>query len=645
MVRLSVSDVSLSYGIDVILENISFSIEENDKLGIIGVNGAGKSSLVKIITGEYKMTDGNVYISKDSRVGFLDQYAVGDSERTVFDEMLTVFAPLLELEGRISELEEVMQRDADGNEHLENAKRYSELTEKYAREGGYEFRSKTRGIIKQLGLEKYTDSPVNILSGGQKTTVAMGRLLLVEPELLILDEPTNHLDMASAEWLEEYIRNYRKTVIVVSHDRYFLDSTVNKILEIENTHGKLYNGNYTSYTEQKKKDREVQEHHYNSQQKEIARIEAYIEQQRRWNRERNIIAAESRQKALDRMVKIDKPENLPEKIRFTFNNAPPSGNDVLSVRNMAMSFGEKKLFRDFSLEVKRGDKVFIIGSNGSGKSTFLKILREKFKPENGTFDFGTNTIIGYYDQEYQGLSPENTVLDELWNSFSDMTQTQVRNLLALFLFKGDDIEKKVENLSGGEKARLTLAKLISSKINVLLLDEPTNHLDINSREALENALEGFEGTVIAVSHDRYFIKKYATKIVEMIPASKPFEYNGSYLDFVEYKKRITERNEAKAKDSESKTATSSKEQYLISKEQKALRNKLEKRLAKLEDEIAVTESEISLCDEDMGKYATDYVKLAEIQTRKSELEEKLDKLYIDWEEASSQYEEFTQNAE
>lgn len=643
MIRLSVSDVSLSYGVDTILDKISFSVNETDKLGIIGVNGAGKSSLVKIITGEYKMTEGSVYTARDSRVGFLDQYAVGDSTRTVFDEMLTVFEPLLTLEAEISELENKMRFETNDEEHLKNAHHYSELSEKYARDGGYEFRSKTRGVIKQLGLEKYIDSPVNILSGGQKTTVAMGRLLLVEPEILILDEPTNHLDMNSAEWLEEYIKNYRKTVIIVSHDRYFLDNTVNKILEIENTHGKLYNGNYTEYTEQKKKDREIQQHHYNNQQKEIARIEAYIEQQRRWNRERNIIAAESRQKALDRMVKVDKPENLPDKIRFSFNNAPASGNDVLSVRDLAMSFGEKKLFEDFSLEVKRGDKVFIIGANGSGKSTFLKILREKYPPESGAFTFGTNTIIGYYDQEYQGLTPSNTVLDELWNSFEDMTQTQVRNLLALFLFKGDDIEKRVENLSGGEKARLTLAKLISSKINVLLLDEPTNHLDINSREALENALEGFDGTVIAVSHDRYFIKKYATKIVEMIPGSKPFEYSGAYLDFLEYKKRLGTTEQSKSEPN--RANVSSKEQYMLSKEQKSMRNKLEKRLARLEDEIAQTEKSISESEGEMQKYATDYKKLSELEQARGEQENKLNTLYEEWENASLEYEEFLKSAE
>lgn len=643
MIRLSVSDVSLSYGVDTILDKISFSVNETDKLGIIGVNGAGKSSLVKIITGEYKMTEGSVYTARDSRVGFLDQYAVGDSTRTVFDEMLTVFEPLLALEAEISKLENKMRFETNDEEHLKNAHYYSELSEKYARDGGYEFRSKTRGVIKQLGLEKYIDSPVNILSGGQKTTVAMGRLLLVEPEILILDEPTNHLDMNSAEWLEEYIKNYRKTVVIVSHDRYFLDNTVNKILEIENTHGKLYNGNYTEYAEQKKKDREIQQHHYNNQQKEIARIEAYIEQQRRWNRERNIIAAESRQKALDRMVKVDKPENLPDKIKFSFNNAPASGNDVLSVRDLAMSFGEKKLFRDFSLEVKRGDKVFIIGANGSGKSTFLKILREKYPPESGAFTFGTNTIIGYYDQEYQGLTPENTVLEELWNSFEDMTQTQVRNLLALFLFKGDDIEKRVENLSGGEKARLTLAKLISSKINVLLLDEPTNHLDINSREALENALEGFDGTVIAVSHDRYFIKKYATKIVEMIPGSKPFEYSGAYLDFLEYRKRLGTAEQLK---SEQKQANvSSKEQYMLSKEQKSMRNKLEKRLARLEEEIAQTERIISESESEMQKYATDYKKLSEIEQARGEQENKLNTLYEEWEKSSLDYEEFLKSAE
>ena len=631
MIAINCDNVTLSFGTDVILDGVSFSINEGDRLGIVGVNGAGKSSLFKIISGEYTSDTGGVYIAKDKTYGILDQYIGFDSENVVLEEMLQSFPGLLADEKRLAELQRRMDAGESGL-----SDQYAALHDSFTRNGGYEFRGRCKGILKNLGFgEAFWNQKISSLSGGQKTRLALVRLLLTEPDILMLDEPTNHLDMNALYWLESYLKTYRKTVMVISHDRYFLDSVTNKTLEVENTHGRLYNGNYSRYVEMKAADREIQEKHYKNQQKEIARIEAYIEQQRRWNRERNIIAAESRQKQFDKMVRVEKPSALPESIRLRFNKSGESGNDVLTVRGLSKSYPAKPLFKNVDFLVKKREHVFITGDNGCGKSTLIKIIAGRLAPDSGTVEYGYNVVAGYYDQENQQLNDENTVIDEIWNEYDDLTQTEVRNALALFLFKGDDIEKKVAVLSGGERARLTLTKLILSKMNLLILDEPTNHLDINSREALEKALLSFDGTIIAVSHDRYFIQKLATRILDF-NAVKPasiYDYRGSFEEYRAYKEKYLAPVEEKAEEE----ITASKEQYLKNKKSASDQRKLENRYKRTQEEITKLEAETADIDaEAMGSAASDHVRLAEIYTRKAEIEDRLLELYEQMEELEKQ---------
>ncbi|MBE6610877.1 MAG: ABC-F type ribosomal protection protein [Ruminococcaceae bacterium] len=627
MIAISLSDVSLEFGTDVILDNVSFSLNEGDKLGIVGVNGAGKSTLFKIITGEYTATAGSVYISKDKTVGILEQNTGLEGDSTVLGEMLASFASLIADEERLEMLQAALEKTPADEELIRS---YTSLADRFKRAGGYEFRSRCKGILKNLGFdERFHDLKISGLSGGQKTRLALARQLITSPDILMLDEPTNHLDIETLAWLEDFLASYRGTLLVISHDRWFLDKVTTKTLEIENTHAELYGGNYTRYVQLKAENREIRERQYKNQQKEIARIEAYIEQQRRWNRERNIIAAESRQKALDRMVKIERPEDLPEKIRLTFQKSGESGNDVLTVKNLTKSYPDKPLFSDVSFLVKKHDHLFIAGPNGCGKSTMIKILADKLDADAGNFEYGYNVSIGYYDQENQNLDPENTVLDELWDCYENLTQTEIRSALALFLFKGDDIEKKVSVLSGGEKARLTLCKLILSKMNLLILDEPTNHLDINSREALEGALANFDGTIIAVSHDRYFISKLATRVLDL--GIKPaLDYMGGYEDYKAHKEKLMQTETGPAEE----VVTEAKEQYLRAKAQAADKRRLQTRMRKNAEETKALEAELeelSAALEDESIQA-DYVKVNELYTRQSEVEERLMELY---EEAES----------
>lgn len=625
MISVNCENLSLSFGAETVLENVSFALNEGDKLGIIGVNGAGKSSLFAMITGKYQPTSGEVFISKGKTVGILEQNIEYDSSRTILDEAINTFSDLLETEKELENLRAVSEQT--GSEA--DAKRYSDCQERFTAGGGYEFRGRCRGILKKLSLpEALWDKPVSSLSGGQKTRLSLACLLLRDPDIILLDEPTNHLDTDALFWLESYLKASRKTILVISHDRYFLDSVVNRILEIENKKSRIWNGNYTGYVNQKAIDREIQERHYVNQQREIKRIEAYIEQQRRWNRERNIIAAESRQKLLDKMERVERPEALPDRIRMTFDSSGESGNDVMSVRGLAKSYPGKALFDSVSFEVKKHDRLFICGKNGCGKSTLIKILAGRIPPDSGFASLGYNVKIGYYDQENQDLHPNNTVIDELWNAYPTMTETTVRNALALFLFRGDDISKKVSVLSGGEKARLTLARLMLSKMNLLILDEPTNHLDINSREVLENALSGFDGTIIAVSHDRYFINKLATRILDFGAESEHhlFAFEGGYGEYLDYRRRYLTSPEEEAK--KEAVVTASKEQYLNAKREQAEIRKSERRLKNLKDGIAATESRISEIGEEMTVCDPyDHVKLAGLEKEQTELEDRLLSMY------------------
>ena len=645
MTSISVESLGFSVGTKTILENISFSLDESDKLGIIGVNGSGKSTLIKLITGEYEPTSGSVYISKDKTIGVLTQDGAFEISElcsdTVLEQMYSAFPEFIRAEKRLEELEAELrarENEADSEIYRSLTNEYTELYGRFTQNGGLEFRGRAASILKKMGFDESSFSlPCSSLSGGQRTRLALSRQLCREPDILILDEPTNHLDMETLRWLENFLLSYKKNILVISHDRYFLDKITNKTLHIQNNKAKLYNGGYTQSMEQRKLDREIEERHYKNQQKEIARQEAYIAQQRAWNRERNIIAAESRQKALDRMVKLEKPENDPKNIRLTFTKGGESGNEVLSVKNLSMAFGEKKLFDDLSFLVKKGEKVFIIGANGCGKSTLIKILLGKLAATGGKIETGYNVEIGYYDQENQNLDMNKTVLDELWDAYPTMTETEVRNALALFRFVGEDVYKTVSVLSGGERARLTLSKLILSRMNLLILDEPTNHLDIGSREALESALEEYEGTVITVSHDRYFIGKLASRIIEI----KPGDWNGSdildygilhrgsgydeYREFREAREERLSRISSAIKDSKE---SSEKEQYLRAKQSASDARKEQKRLERLKKEAEKLEAELEEVENELyGDAASDYIKAAELDTRKNEIEERLMEIY------------------
>ncbi len=644
MTTISAQSLTWSRGTNVIIENISFSLEEGDKMGVIGVNGSGKSTLLRLITGELEADSGSVYISKDKTVGILTQEGAFEASQdcggTVLEQMYTAFGELIETEKKLEELEAKLS-DRDDPHQVSRAAEFTELYTRFVDAGGLEFRSRCASILSKMGFGEAEQSQhIDSLSGGQRTRLALARQLCREPDILILDEPTNHLDIETLTWLENFLVSYKKNVIVVSHDRYFLDRITNKTLYIGNRRGKLYNGGYTQSMEQRKKDREIEERHYKNQQREIARQEAYIEQQRAWNRERNIIAAESRQKALDRMVKLDKPENDPRSIRMSFSHSGESGNDVIWVKDLSMAYGEKKLFDRISFMVKKKERVFIVGANGCGKSTLIKILLGRIGATGGFVETGYNVEIGYYDQENQNLNSENTVLDELWNAYPTMKETEIRNALALFRFTGEDVFKTVGVLSGGERARLTLCKLILSHMNLLILDEPTNHLDINSREVLEEALERFDGTVITVSHDRYFIDKLATRILEIAPGKELsdtgdlLDYRishageGGYDEYREFRqKRIDAYNAAHPQNTE-KPQTDEKTSYIEKKRSQADIRREQKRMEKLRLEAKRLEAELESIDSELyGDAASDYVRAAELDVRKNEIEERLLEIY------------------
>lgn len=627
MISLSLSNVGFSVGTRDILTGVSFAIEDNDKLGIVGVNGSGKSTLLRLICGEYEPTDGAVFIAKDKSVGILyqdDAFKISnEGENTVLSQMYAAFPQLLRDEAALLRIEAEM-KVACGDELMRLSSEFERVNTRFMDGGGLHYKSRCKSLLTRLGFGEETHQmPIDALSGGQRTRLALARLLYREPDILILDEPTNHLDTETMLWLEGHLASYKKSVILVSHDRYFLEKVTNKTLDIENCKAKLYKCSYTEFTRQKEEARLAQERAYANQQKEIERLEKYIEQQRRWNRERNIIAAESRQKAIDRMVKVERPEDAPKGITFSFTQGGETGNDVLSVRNLEMSFPGRNLFSGLSFEVKKRERLFIVGANGTGKSTFLKILLGKLRQTGGVFEFGYNVKIGYYDQENQNLSPEKTVLDELWDAYPDMGQTKLRSVLALFRFRGDDIEKTVSVLSGGERARLTFAKLMLSETNVLILDEPTNHLDIASREALEDAINAFDGTVIAVSHDRYFMKRLATRIIQL--GEKPLDFRGTYDEYV-LKKESSQADEA-AQEKPAPEPTG-KEIYLARKEAEAKRRKAEARYKKVLQEIEKLEAElVDINDRLFGEAATDYMLAAELDDRRITVEDRLMQLY------------------
>lgn len=644
MIILGCNNVCLSFGTTKILENISFNVQDSEKIGVVGVNGAGKSTLFKVICGILQQDSGEIFLSKERKIGYLEQNSGLDSSKTIWEELLSAYSNLIDMENRIKLLEERISHasancsDGEGICLPSLMKEYSLLSDRFAGLGGYEYNSRVKGVLRGLGFQdSQFEMTIQTLSGGQKTRLSLAKLLLEEPDILLLDEPTNHLDIGALEWLEGFLKNYRSSVIMISHDRYFLDAVTTRTIEIENCGCKAYTGNYSTYVKQKAIDREIQQKHYELQQKEVARMEAFIEQQRRWNREKNIIAAESRQKAIDRMEKLDKPKSLPGKIKIKFKTGVISGNDVLFVEDLTKEYPEKPLFRGINFKLRKNENVFLLGPNGCGKSTLLKILIGKLEKTSGEFEYGHNVQIGYYDQEQECLDDRNTIIDEVWDGNEKLTQTQIRTTLASFLFKGEDVLKPISILSGGEKSRVSLVKLMLSGANFLILDEPTNHLDINSREVLEDALSGFDGTILAVSHDRYFINKLSTRIIELDNTSLR-DFQGGYSNYLEYRSRYRQGQEATSDETVTSTA---KLERIASKEEKSRQRKLLKQLDEAEQGITNIEKRLSQIEAKMAseEACSNHVLLTELSDEQNKLNSKLEELYELWESLSTQKEE------
>lgn len=634
---LSCQNITKAFNEKVILQNVSFHIEDYDKAAIVGINGAGKSTLLNIITGKLSSDEGLVTLSKGKTLGYLEQHQDVNSPRTIYEELLSVKHHLLTLEQKMRETEKAM-KEADEETLAQLLESYSLLTHQYESENGYAYKSEITGVLKGLGFaEEDFSKPLNTLSGGQKTRVALGRLLLLNPDLILLDEPTNHLDMSSISWLETYLLNYKGAVIIVSHDRFFLDRIANKVIEIDNTKATSFVGNYSDYAKKKEQLRIAAWHAYMNQQKEIKHQQEVIDKLRSFNREKSIKRAESREKMLDKIEVIEKPTEVRADMKITLEPIVQSGNDVLSVKDLKKSFDSMLLFEHLNFEVKRGEHVAIIGDNGTGKTTILKMINELLEPDYGTISLGTNVHIGYYDQEHHVLHMEKTLFEEISDEYPYLTNTQIRNTLAAFLFTGDDVFKRIGDLSGGERGRVSLAKLMLSESNFLILDEPTNHLDITSKEILESAINGYTGTVLYVSHDRYFINRTATRILDLNNQILT-NYIGNYDYYLEKKQElsasVTESADTTsfAKEPESSAALDWKAQ----KEEQARLRKKENDLKKTEAEIEKLENRDSEINELMAspEICTDVAKLQELSKEKETLTEKLSELYEKWEELS-----------
>lgn len=630
---LQVSQISKSFGTDEILKDISFHINDNEKAALIGINGAGKSTLFKLIVGELSPDSGSVILSKDARLGYLAQHQEFSCENTIYDEILTMKADILSLERKMRELEQKMQH-AEGGELEALMKEYSDANHVYELNNGYAYKSEVTGVLKGLGFsESEFSKPVSTLSGGQKTRVSLAKLLLSKPDIILLDEPTNHLDLPSINWLETYLLNYQGAVFIIAHDRYFINKVVSKVIELENGRGRVYSGNYDDYSEKKAMIRKAELNAYYKQQEEIRHQEEVIAKLKSFNREKSIKRAESREKMLDKIELLDKPAGDARQMNIRLVPAITSGNDVLTIKNLSKSFGNHKLFEDFSYLIKRGQKTAIIGSNGTGKTTLLKILRGLVPADLGSFTFGAKVFSGYYDQEQQVLNPDKTVFDEIHDAYPMMDNTAIRNTLAAFLFTGDDVFKLIKELSGGEKGRVSLAKLMLSESNFLMLDEPTNHLDINSKEILEEAINAYEGTVLYVSHDRYFINKTATAILDLTKG-RFVAYDGDY-DYYLSKKEIVEAAVfgSETGTAESRKTTANKLDWEKQKELEAAKRKQASRIRKCEEEIDKIEARISEIDRELlnPDIATNAYELTKLTQEKDEQNERLLAVMEEWE--------------
>lgn len=630
---LGCKDIQKSFGVNIVLENITFHIEQKEKAAIVGVNGAGKTTLFKILTGQSSADGGELYLKKDISLGYLAQNQQIDSQRTIFEEMMTVFEKIQKEEKNLREMENKMA-ELTGKELSQHMEKYALAQHSFEQSDGYGYQSRIRGVLKGLGfLEGDYHQPISQLSGGQKTRVYLSKLLLSKPDILLLDEPTNHLDIASIQWLEDFLKGYAGAVLLISHDRYFLDRIVTKVIEIENKKSSVYEGNYTFYAKQKNINRQIQQKAYDVQQKEIKRQEDVIKTLKAFNREKSIKRAQSREKALQRMQRIEKPENLPTKMRLMLTPKIISGNDVLKAEGLAKTFDCLKLFENVNFDIKRGEKVAIIGPNGVGKSTLFKILLGQVKQDAGQIYIGTNVQIGYYDQEQQELDETKTIFQEIADAYPTMENGEIRNVLAAFVFTGDDIYKSISTLSGGEKGRVSLAKLMLSNANLLMLDEPTNHLDMYSKEILEEALNCYEGTVIYISHDRYFINTTAQKVLELTPTGVN-QYLGDYQYYLQKKEeQEIEKKENAPKQQHTAAPTDGKTDWLKQKQLQSQERKAAAKIERIEKEIEQTEQKIAELDNMLfqQEVSSDFDRAQKLFEEKTDLEQNLEKLYEQWE--------------
>ena len=652
---LTVNNIGKSFGINKILDNVTFQVDDNEKVAIVGINGAGKSTLFKIIINELSYDEGSMTISRDATIGYLAQHEAVTSNNTVYEEMLSVKADVIKLEKSIRQVE-IDMKNASGNSLEQMLKTYSSLTHEFESKNGYAYKSEVVGILKGLGFnESNFNNLIDTLSGGEKTRIALGKLLLSDPDLLLLDEPTNHLDLDTITWLETFLSNYNGAVLLIAHDRYFLDRVVTKVVEIENKHAKVYRGNYSTYATLKSKQHETMLKHYLNQQKEIKRQEEVITRLRSFSREKSIKRAKSREKALHNVDRIEKPYEFDDSMRIHFEPQIISGNDVLGVTDLSKSYDNNNLFNNINFEIKRGEHVAIIGNNGTGKSTILKIINRLEKADGGEIRLGEKVRIGYYDQEQELLNLEKSVFDEIQDEYPYLNNTSVRNVLASFLFTDDDVFKQVGDLSGGERGRVSLAKLMLSEANFLILDEPTNHLDITSKEVLEQAINEYTGTVLYVSHDRYFINKTADRILELTDETM-INYLGDY-DYYLIKKPDIEKtllstnsssqlsykssNTHIANTSEIPNQAGGKLDWQKQKEEQARLRKLQNKLKSTEDKISNIEDRSTEIDNllTQEEIYTNVEKLVELQKEKNDIEHKLEKLLTKWEHLAAQLSE------
>ena len=639
---LNATNISKSFGSNEIIKDANFLVNEHEKVAIVGVNGAGKTTLLKILTGEERADSGNVILAKDAKLGYLRQINNVDSTLSIIDELYTVIEHILNMEKRMLEMQEQMQH-LSGEELEALYSSYTALTHSYELMDGYAAKSKVIGILKGLGFDENDfDRKINTLSGGQKTRVFLAKLLLEEPDIILLDEPTNHLDLRSIEWLESYLLNYKGAVIIVSHDRYFLDKIVSKVIDIENAEVQMYSGNYSDFSAKKQMLLDAKMKEYLNQQQEIKHQEAVITKLKQFNREKSIKRAESRQKQLEKIDRVEAPVTHIENMKLSLDISKESGKDVLTVHDLSKSFDEKHLFSNINFEIKRGERVAIIGDNGTGKTTLLKIINGLLSPDTGEVIYGSNVSIAYYDQEHQVLHMDRTLFDEISDTYPEMNNTQIRNILAAFLFTGEDVFKKIGDLSGGERGRVSLVKLMLSKANFLLLDEPTNHLDILSKDVLESALNSFPGTICYVSHDRYFINKTATRILDLT-GNRLLNYIGNYDYYIEKREAVEGAANLSVNNIEEKPAevSDSKQEWIENKNAQAQKKKITNALNKCEKEIEKIEEKLGLIDEEFAnpEISSNVGKLMELQKEKTALEEKLEKLMNEWEELTLSLEE------